>query len=413
MVVVQLLRGQVAVVTGGASGIGRGLVDRFAAEGMKVVIADIEKDVLDRAVDEVVAAGGQAIGVVTDVSDRASVERLATATIDTFGAVHLLCNNAGVETGGSFETIGLASWRWVIDVNFFGVVNGCQVFLPLLRQQAEAHIVNTASVAAFDTSMPTMAPYMASKHAVLGLTENLARELQAAASPVRVSLFAPGFVRSRITEAERNRPADVPSIVHDQARRSLIDQLSGLIQTQGMDPSEAAELVVQALGENRFFIFTHPEIPVDGMHNRLRWMSPVLRPTAFPLPHRRTPHRGSAPLLRRFIMHQTHSLLSGGIADARRSRRCSCSCGHRLASLLGRLANGSRLGRPGGSNLHLSLNYAGTCGDASGAWPARSFWVFTCPYADPHAGFSRFVMAVTTSTEPRRITRHYERGTHP
>lgn len=279
----QLQRGQVAVVTGGASGIGRGLVDRFAAEGMKVVIADIEKDALDRAVAEVVAAGGEAIGVVTDVSDRASVENLATATMDTFGAVHLVCNNAGVETGGPFETIPLADWRWVIDVNVFGVINGCQVFLPLLRRQAEAHILNTASVGSFGTGVPTMVPYMASKHAVLALTEYLARELQAAGSPVRVSLLAPGFVRSRIAEAERNRPADVPATVPDPVRSSLLDQLSGLIQTQGMEPSQAAELVVQGLRENRFFIFTHPEGPLEGTRERLHWMESGTGPDGFPV----------------------------------------------------------------------------------------------------------------------------------
>ena len=248
---------------------------------MKVVIADIEKDVLDEAVAEVVATGGEAIGVVTDVSDRASVEELAAATMDAFGAVHLLCNNAGVETGGSFANIPLSSWRWVFDVNVFGVINGCQVFLPLLHQQAEAHIVNTASVASFDTSIPTMAPYMASKHAVLGLTENLARELRTAGSPVRVSLLAPGFVRSRITEAERNRPAGVQAPVPDPVRRSLIDQLSGLIQTQGMEPSEAAQLVVQGIVENRFFIFTHPEVPLDGTRNRLRSMESGNGPDGF------------------------------------------------------------------------------------------------------------------------------------
>lgn len=283
MIAVQLARGQVAVVTGGASGIGRGLVDRFASEGMKVVIADIEKDVLDQAVAEVVATGGEAIGVVTDVSDRASVESLAAATMDAFGAVHLLCNNAGVETGGSFGTIPLSSWRWVFDVNVFGVINGCQVFLPLLSRQAEAHIVNTASVASFDTSVPTMAPYMASKHAVLGLTENLARELQAAGSPVQVSLLAPGFVRSRIADAERNRPAGVPAAGSDPVRRALIDQLSGLIQTQGMDPAQAAELVVQGIRENRFFIFTHPEVPIEGARNRLRWMESGTGPDGFPM----------------------------------------------------------------------------------------------------------------------------------
>jgi NAD(P)-dependent dehydrogenase (short-subunit alcohol dehydrogenase family) len=183
----QQLNGRVAVVTGGASGIGRGLVNRFAAEGMKVVIADVEKDPLDQAVAEVRATGAEAIGVVTDVSDRAAVENLAAATMDAFGAVHVLCNNAGVETGGAFQDVPLAGWRWVMDVNVFGVVHGCQVFLPLLRRQSEGHIVNTASVAAFELGIPTMAPYAASKSAVLGLSESLALELRAAGTPVGVA----------------------------------------------------------------------------------------------------------------------------------------------------------------------------------------------------------------------------------
>ena len=222
------LNGRVAVVTGGASGIGRGLVNRFAAEGMKVVIADVEKGPLDQAVSEVVSTGAEAIGVVTDVSDRAAVENLAAATIDAFGAVHLLCNNAGVETGGAFQDIPLPAWNWVLGVNLFGVIHGCQVFLPLLRRQEEAHIVNTASAAAFSLAGPTGAPYAASKFAVLGLSESLAAELRAVGAQVGVSLLSPGAVRTQIADAERNRPANVPASRPDPVRQAMLDLLAGL-----------------------------------------------------------------------------------------------------------------------------------------------------------------------------------------
>lgn len=266
------LNGRVAVVTGGASGIGRGLVDRFAAEGMKVVIADVEEGPLDQAVSEVVSTGAEAIGIVTDVSDRAAVENLAAATMDAFGAVHVLCNNAGVETGGAFQDIPLAGWRWVLEVNLFGVIHGCQVFLPLLRRQDEGHIVNTASVAAFDSGTLTMAPYTASKCAVLGLSESLALELRAAGAHVGVSLLAPGFVRTRIPDAERNLPAGVPSSPNDPARRGVLDFMDTMIKTQGMDPAEVARQVVQAVREDRFFVLTHPDVAFAGMRKRLAWM---------------------------------------------------------------------------------------------------------------------------------------------
>jgi NAD(P)-dependent dehydrogenase (short-subunit alcohol dehydrogenase family) len=253
-------------------------VDRFAAEGMKVVIADVEKDPLDQAVSEVVSTGAEAIGVVTDVSDREAVENLAASTMDAFGAVHVLCNNAGVETGGAFQDIPLSGWRWVMGVNVFGVIHGCQVFLPLLRRQEEGHIVNTASVAAFEMGAPTMAPYTASKCAVLGLPESLAFELRAAGAPVGVSLLAPGVVRTRITDAERNRPADVPLRGPDPVRRAVLDQLGGLIRSEGMEPSEVADQVVQAIRENRFYVLTHPDVALTGVHQRRQWMESGIEP---------------------------------------------------------------------------------------------------------------------------------------
>lgn len=266
------LTGRVAVVTGGASGIGRALAERFVDEGMKVVLADVEAAALDAAVGELTARGAEVIGVRTDVSDRASVEALADATMAEFGAVHLLCNNAGVDSGAPFEEIAPETWRWVLDVNLFGVINGCQVFLPLLRAQDEAHIVNTGSLASFATGTPTMTPYCVSKFGILALSESLAVELKAAGEQVGVSLLAPGVVRTRMTQSERNRPAGLPSTEDHPARQALARTLDERMASDGMEPAEVAGLVVDALRERRFFVLTHPESALAAVRRRLAWM---------------------------------------------------------------------------------------------------------------------------------------------
>lgn len=260
-----------AVVTGGASGIGHALADRFADEGMNVVIADIERAALDTAVESLARPGVEVLGVRTDVSDLDSVQALADATIEHFGRVDLVCNNAGVETGGTFLNIPEGAWRWVMDVNFFGVLHGCQVFLPLLEQQEEGHIVNTASVASFNTGTPTMTPYCASKFAVLGFSECLEIELRGRGSTVGVSLLAPGPVKTRMTEAERNRPRSVPKPT-DPARLAVMENLARLAAEVGLDSADVAEQVFQAVQENTFFVLTHPDSALAGLERRLQWI---------------------------------------------------------------------------------------------------------------------------------------------
>ncbi|MET4538634.1 NAD(P)-dependent dehydrogenase (short-subunit alcohol dehydrogenase family) [Arthrobacter bambusae] len=264
-------KNKVAVVTGGASGIGFAMAERFSAEGMHVVVADIEEAALDAAVDRLHKVGSSILGVQTDVSDAGSVRKLADETMEAFGRVDVLCNNAGVETGGTFLGIPERAWEWVMDVNFFGVLNGCRTFLPLLAQRDEAHIVNTASVAAFASGTATMIPYCASKMAILGLSESLEVELRTAGSPVGVSVLAPGPVKTNMPQAERNRPADVPA-ASEPARLATLERLSQLTEEKGLEPSAVADMVMSAIRANDFFILPHPELALAGVRKRLQWM---------------------------------------------------------------------------------------------------------------------------------------------
>ncbi|MGP6173670.1 SDR family NAD(P)-dependent oxidoreductase [Corynebacterium sp. A21] len=267
-------RNRTAVVTGGASGIGFALIEAFLEAGGNAVIADIEDAALDRALAALLEKGYPAervIGVRTDVRKVEDLEDLAKQTVETFGAVHVLCNNAGVETGGSFGQIPAAAWQWVMDVNFFGVLNGCRVFLPYLEQQDSAHIVNTASVAAFASGTATMIPYCASKMAILGMSESLEIELRARNSPVSLSVLAPGPVKTNMTNAERNRPSDVPA-AEEEARKSEIARLAKVTEEKGMEPSEVARQVLESIEQKNFFILTHPEMALQGVRTRLNWM---------------------------------------------------------------------------------------------------------------------------------------------
>ena len=270
--------GKTAVVTGGASGIGFAMARRFLEEGMRVAIADVEQAALDTAVREL-SAFGDVMGQRTDVRSVGDLEALAEAVLGTYGRIDVVCNNAGVETGGSFLSIPEEAWRWVMDVNFFGVLNGCRVFLPLLEAGGGGHIVNTASVAAFSSGTATMTPYCASKFAVLGMSESLEVELRTAGSPVGVSLLAPGPVKTRMVDAERNRPADVP-LAAEPGRLAVMERLAATTAEVGMDPAEVAGQVLDAIRTNTFFVLTHPEMAQAGVQRRLDWMATGTPPPA-------------------------------------------------------------------------------------------------------------------------------------
>lgn len=266
------LRGKVAVVTGAASGVGLGMAERFAAEGMRVVLADVEDAPLQAATEQIRARGYEAAALRTDVRLETDVQRLADFTIETFGAVHVLCNNAGVETGGTFADIPTDSWKWVLDVNLWGVIHGCRIFLPLLGQQEESHIVNTGSGASFSAELPTFAPYITSKFAVLGLTESLDMELRANNASTRVSLLAP-IAKTRMPDSERNRPSGVRSTADDPLRAKVIDTIRTVSDQIGLEPAEVAELVIDAIRAERFFVVVQPEASVQALAQRIAWLS--------------------------------------------------------------------------------------------------------------------------------------------
>jgi len=250
----QELNGRVAVVTGGASGIGFGLASAFAAEGMKVVVGDIEEPALDDAVAKLEASGAEVLGVRTDVSDDASVAALAAAAVDRFGAIHVACNNAGVGGGGLSWEAPLSTWEWVLGVNMWGVIHGIRAFVPILMQQDEAHIVNTASIAGLAAG-PFMGPYNASKHAVVALSETLYHEMAMTAPQVKVSVLCPGWVRTRIADSARNRPDDDGDDAVENPARLLLQS----VIERGMPPEELAAIVLDAIRAERFWILPHDD----------------------------------------------------------------------------------------------------------------------------------------------------------
>lgn len=261
------LRGRVAVVTGAGSGIGRALAERFAAEGMKVVIADIETDALDRVRTSLEVQGAEVLAVRTDVSRAADVEALAAQTLARFQAVHVLCNNAGVvgPVKPSWEYTA-KDWEWVLGVNLQGVIHGIRVFVPiLLEQTGDAHIVNTASIAGLRGGF-FKAGYDATKSSVVAISESLYRELALVNAKVNVSVLCPGPVRTRVMESERNRP----DILKDEmaaaasawqpAAQAADDLLREAILTHGSPPTEIADQVVWAIREHQFYVLPSPNL---------------------------------------------------------------------------------------------------------------------------------------------------------
>jgi NAD(P)-dependent dehydrogenase (short-subunit alcohol dehydrogenase family) len=254
------LAGKTAFVTGGADGIGLALGRAFAEAGMKVMLADVETEALSAAVKSLHNAGPDVRGISCDVADPASVDRAANETIEAFGNVHVVCNNAGVAAAGGIDDISLDNWRWVLDVNLMGVLHGIRAFLPHIRAHGEGgHFVNTASMAGMNGGLG-FSPYTASKFAVVGMSEGLAQQLKP--HGIGVSVLCPHFVRTRIGESGRNRPeryGATQTFDPDSPAGQMLAFIAASIAA-GLDPADVAARVLAAIREDEFYVFTHPDM---------------------------------------------------------------------------------------------------------------------------------------------------------
>jgi NAD(P)-dependent dehydrogenase (short-subunit alcohol dehydrogenase family) len=249
----------VAVITGAASGIGRALAERCAREGMKVILADIEPGALAELEANLQADGGTALAVRADVSQAKDVAALAEKTLEAFGAVHLLCNNAGVATNGTVWESSLSDWEWVLGVNLWGVIHSVRTFVPImLAQDTQCHVVNTASMSGL-ISFPRGSVYAVSKHGIVTLSEALYHELAERGGKVKVSVLCPGLVQTRIVDCARNRPERLAATTPmGPVEAAGWETLRQQMQT-AMPPAQVADAVFQAIREERFYILTHPE----------------------------------------------------------------------------------------------------------------------------------------------------------
>lgn len=253
--------GKVAVVTGAGSGFGREFARIGAQLGMKLSLADIQPEALAATVDELRGQGAQVIGETVDVSRSADVERLAQRTLDAYGAVHLLFNNAGVASGGLVWENSVKDWEWVLGVNLWGVIHGVRTFVPIMLAQGdECHVVNTASVAGL-LSPQLMGVYNVSKHGVVTLTETLYQDLRVTGARIGVSLLCPAFVPTGIAQSHRNRPAGLQDDAAPTASMIASQKASEKAVSSGrISAAEVARMTFDAIGEDRFYVITHPKI---------------------------------------------------------------------------------------------------------------------------------------------------------
>ena len=248
----------VAVVTGGGSGIGLAMANAFAAAGCSLVIADVQDDALAAAADALGTEHGvEVLAVRTDVSKQEQVDALAAATMERYGRVHVVCNNAGVAGLGDPWFGGIESWQWVMGVNFWGVVYGVRAFLPHIAASGTGHIVNTASIAGL---FPGFSPaYDASKHAVVAITEGLHNTLTTAGLPIGVSCLCPGWIRTGILESDRNWPDELGDRPVVDAAGEVTRKYVSRAIAEGMQPGAVADAVVDAIRAGRYWVFPNPE----------------------------------------------------------------------------------------------------------------------------------------------------------
>lgn len=247
-------KGKVAVIVGAGSGIGRAIALRCVEEGMRVALAGINMDTLARVEAEVIARGGAAVCVQTDVSRPEDVQGLADRVLEVFGEVHLLVNSAGVYAGSSVWESTPQDWKWVLDVNLWGTLHCLRAFVPImLAQGGEGHIVNVSSIAGMMT-FPGWGPYKVTKAGQNVLSETLRAELAARGAPIGVSVFCPGFVQTNLSSAARNRPADLSETSRDEA----IEQGIREGMQVGMPPDQILEPLFAGIRANQLYIFSHP-----------------------------------------------------------------------------------------------------------------------------------------------------------
>jgi len=282
------LQGRTAVVTGGASGMGKAFCERFARAGMRVVVADIEAPALDAVVAELRAGGAEAIGVRTDVGRAEDHEALLAAAVAAFGQVNVVCLNAGVSGVNKVSwKLSADDWRWTLDVNLWGVIHGIRTFVPHLIGHGDGHVVTTASIAGH-TSSPYGAPYNVSKHGVATMTETLYNELQREGSTVGVTCLCPGFVATNILESARNRPGEPPAQreprpddAENPAGGNRFVEIARRMIEGGKPPAEVADLVHDAILTDQFWLFTDEvwDAPIERRHREIEERRPPTLPT--------------------------------------------------------------------------------------------------------------------------------------
>jgi NAD(P)-dependent dehydrogenase (short-subunit alcohol dehydrogenase family) len=258
------LRGRTAVITGAASGIGLAMAIRFGQAGMNVVLGDIEEPALSEALAAVQATGADAISQLVDVTKLAEVEALRDAALARFGSVHLVCNNAGIAGpfGKTAWELSDKDWQWVIGVDLWGPIHGVRVFTPLLIEQGEGHIVNTASLAGLTTGTVVPTSYHVAKHGVVALSECLFGDLAKRAPGVGVTVLCPGFVKTRINENNRNRPEDFAPILgaaEAPTAGQIREVMKELTAVNGLEPAQVADMVHDAVINRQFYIHTDPD----------------------------------------------------------------------------------------------------------------------------------------------------------